>query len=77
MSYFNNHNHSEYTNALLGFPDSVCKLPDLIQRAYDLGLHGISISEHEGLSSHIQALKYYEKMEKDRPFVLALSNEIY
>ena len=77
MSYFNNHNHSEYTNALLGFPDSVCKLPDLIQRAYDLGLYGISISEHEGLSSHIQALKYYEKMEKDRPFVLALSNEIY
>ena len=77
MSYFNNHNHSEYTNALLGFPDSVCKLPDLIQRAYDLGLHGISISEHEGLSSHIQALKYYEKMEKDRPFVLALANEIY
>lgn len=77
MSYFNNHNHSEYTNALLGYPDSVCKLPDLIQRAYDLGLYGISISEHEGLSSHIQALKYYEKMEKDRPFILALSNEIY
>ena len=77
MGFFDNHNHSEYTNALLGYPDSVCKLPDLIQRAYDLGLYGISISEHEGLSSHIQALKYYEKMEKDRPFVLALSNEIY
>ena len=42
--FFNNHNHSEYTNALLGYPDSVCKLPDLIQRAYDLGLYGISIS---------------------------------
>ena len=77
MSYFNNHNHSEYSNALLGFPDVVNKLPALIQRAYDLGLSGITITEHEGISSHIQALNYYEKMQKDRPFTLGLGNEIY
>ena len=77
MSYFNNHNHSEYSNALLGFPDVVNKLPALIQRAYDLGLDGITITEHEGISSHIQALNYYEKMQKDRPFTLGLGNEIY
>lgn len=76
-SYFSSHNHSEYTNAILGFPDSVCKLTDLIQRAYDLGLNGIAITEHEGVSSHIQALKYYDNMTKDRPFTLALGNEIY
>ena len=77
MSYFNNHNHTDMSNALLGFPDVICKIPDLIQRAYDLGLNGITITEHEGISSHIKALDYYDKMEKDRPFTLALGNEVY
>lgn len=77
MSYFNNHNHTDMSNALLGFPDVICKIPDLIQRAYDLGLNGIAITEHEGISSHIKALDYYNKMKKDRPFTLALGNEIY
>lgn len=77
MSYFNNHNHTDMSNALLGFPDVICKIPDLIQRAYDLDLNGITITEHEGISSHIKALDYYDKMEKDRPFTLALGNEVY
>lgn len=77
MPYFNNHNHTEYSNALLGFPDVINRVPNLIQRAYDLGLSGIAITEHEGISSHIQALKYYESMQKDRDFTLALGNEIY
>lgn len=81
---FNNHNHTEHSNALLGFPDVVCKLDDkkdkiygIIQKAYDLGLYGLTITEHEGISSHIQALNYYTEMTKDRPFVLGLGNEIY
>lgn len=77
MAYFNNHNHTEDSNALLGFPDVLCKIPELIQTAYDLGLEGITITEHEGISSHIEALKYYEKMDKDRTFHLGLGNEIY
>lgn len=77
MSYYGNHNHTEDSNALLGFPDVLCKIPELIQTAYDLGLDGITITEHEGISSHIEALKYYEKMDKDRPFHLGLGNEIY
>ena len=75
--YFGNHNHSCYSSALLGFPDAITRVNELIQYAYDQGLSGISITEHEGISSHMQALKYYEKMEKDRPFKLALGNEIY
>lgn len=74
---YNNHTHSEYSNAMLGFPDVVNRLPDLIQYAYDIGLRGISITEHEGISSHIQALKKWQSMEKDRPFTLGLGNEIY
>ena len=75
--YFGNHNHSCYSSALLGFPDAITRVNELIQYAYDQGLSGISITEHEGISSHMQALKYYEKMEMDRPFKLALGNEIY
>lgn len=76
-SYFNIHNHSSYSNALLGFPDVLCSVQDVIQRAYDLGLSGVVITEHEGISSHIQALKYYEQMPRDCPFILGLGNEIY
>lgn len=77
MSYYGNHNHTEDSNALLGFPDVLCKIPELIQTAYDLGLDGITITEHEGISSHIEALRYYDKMDKNRPFHLGLGNEIY
>ena len=66
-SYFNIHNHSTYSNALLGFPDVICSVQDVIQRTYDLGLSGINISEHEGLSSHIQALRDDVSL---RPFML-------
>ena len=77
MPFFNNHNHTEYSNASCGFPDVINRVPDLIQMAYDLGLEGISITDHESLSAHIQALKYYNNMTKERPFTLALGNEIY
>ena len=65
------------SNPLLGFPDAITRINELIQYAYDSGLSGIAITEHEGISSHLRALNYYEKMQKDRPFKLALGNEIY
>lgn len=90
MTYFNNHNHTEDSNAMLGFPDVLCRIPELIQTAYDLGLNGITITEHEGISSHIEALAYLEEAKKPRkvdgaelpplitrPFTLGLGNEIY
>ena len=75
--FFNNHNHTEYSNASCGFPDVINRVSDLIQRAYDLGLEGITITDHESISAHIQALKYYNSMTKEKPFTLALGNEIY
>jgi DNA polymerase-3 subunit alpha len=77
MTYFNNHNHTALSNAALGFPDVVNKVPELIQKAYDLELEGFTITDHECISAHIEALKYYDSMQKDRPFKLALGNEIY
>lgn len=76
-TYYGNHNHTCMSNPLLGFPDAITRINELIQYAYDSGLSGIAITEHEGISSHLRALNYYEKMQKDRPFKLALGNEIY
>lgn len=76
-TYFSPHNHSDYSNPSLGFSDSICKVSGLIQRAYDIGLQGVTITDHESLSSFVEALNYYESMEQTRPFTLALGNEIY
>lgn len=74
---FNVHSHTEYSNALLGFPDVVNKVDELIDKAYEIGLAGLAITEHEGISSHVVATKYYQGMNLERPFKLALGNEIY
>lgn len=77
MSFFNIHNHDFYSNASLGFPDVICSPEDLIQRAYDLGLNGLAVTNHECISSYVKCLNYYNKMTKDRPFALGLGNECY
>ena len=77
MSFFNIHNHDFYSNASLGFPDVICSPEDLIQRAYDLGLNGLAITNHECISSYVKCLNYYNKMTKNRPFTLGLGNECY
>ena len=77
MSFFNIHNHDFYSNASLGFPDVICSPEDLIQRAYDLGLNGLAITNHECISSYVKCLNYYNKMAKNRPFTLGLGNECY
>lgn len=77
MAYFDIHNHDYYSNASLGFPDVICSPEALIQQAYDLGLTGLAITNHECISSYVKCLNYYNKMDKERPFVLGLGNECY
>lgn len=78
-TYFGMHNHTEYSNARL--LDAINKVEDLIEYAHDIGLSGIAITDHETLSAHIRALKFYKgKCDKDpewKNFKLALGNEIY
>ena len=75
-TYFNPHNHTHYSNIRL--LDSIIRPENLIDKAIELGLSGLAITEHECISSHIVALKYAEKIREDNPnFKLALGNEIY
>lgn len=73
---FETHSHTEYSN--LRLLDCINKPEKLIDRAIELGLSGIAITDHECLSSHMQVNIYSEKIrEKNPDFKIALGNEIY
>lgn len=78
--YFSIHNHTEYSN--LRLLDSINRATDLIKRAREIGLAGLAITDHEVLSSHVEAVQAYQKMLKrgdftPEEFKLALGDEIY
>lgn len=58
--------------------DCINRPENLIDRAIELGLCGISITDHEALCSHIIVNKYYNKIKEKYPyFKIGLGNEIY
>ena len=80
--YYSLHNHTCASNQRL--VDSINHIEDLIQYAFDLGLYGVAITEHETVNSHIKAIKYIDKKRKEEnhdprwdTFKLILGNEIY
>ena len=75
MSYVSVHNHTHFSN--LRLLDCIIKPSDLIDRAHELGLSGLAITDHESLSAHVEAIQYYKKKYKDSEMKLILGNEIY
>ena len=78
MSYFRfeTHSHSHYSN--LRLLDCINKPKDLVDRAVELGLSGIAITDHETLAAHPELNIYQQKIIKEHPdFKIALGNEIY
>lgn len=73
------HCHDDGSNARL--IDCIIKAPQLIDRAVELGNAGVAITDHELLSTHIQALKHVNAGKKNgtipKDFKLILGNEIY
>ena len=73
---FDPHNHTEYSN--LRLVDCINRVPALVDRAIELGLSGIAITDHECLSAHVKANQYAQKIAEKHPdFKIALGNEIY
>ena len=73
---FEVHSHSEYSNIRL--LDCINKVTDLIDRAVEIGLSGIALTDHECLSGHPEANFYAQKILEEHPdFKVALGNEIY
>ena len=75
-TYFGIHNHTYYSNIRL--LDSINRPIDLIDKAIELGLSGIAITDHECLSAHMEVNQYAKKIKEKYPdFLIALGNEIY
>ena len=73
---FEVHTHTDFSN--LRLLDSINKPERLIKRALEIGLAGVSITDHECLSSHIKVNQYQQELLKTNPdFRIALGNEIY
>lgn len=74
--YFNCHSHTHYSN--LRLLDCIIRPKDLINKAIELGLSGIAITDHEVLSAHVEVNKIAEELQKtNSDFRIALGNEIY
>lgn len=74
------HNHTDVSN--FKGKDSINKVEDLIDYSIEIGAKGLAITDHDTISNHIRALKYYKKLTKNKKinadeFKLALGNEIY
>lgn len=70
------HSHTHYSN--LRLLDSINKPKDLINRALEIGLAGICITDHECLSASIEVNIYAQELLKEHPnFKVGLGNEIY
>lgn len=75
-TYFGIHNHTMYSNIRL--LDCINQPKDLIDKAIELGLSGIAITDHECLSAHMEANQYAKKLKDiNSDFTVALGNEIY
>jgi DNA polymerase-3 subunit alpha len=48
-----------------------------MDRAFELDLKGVAITDHEAVSGHVKAINYYKENYKDKDFKLILGNEIY
>ena len=76
MTRFEIHSHTHFSNIRL--LDSINRPTILIDRALELGLAGIAITDHECLSSSIEVNKYALELVKEHPdFKVGLGNEIY
>lgn len=76
MLRFEPHTHSEYSNIRLA--DAINKVENIVDRALNLGLSGVALTDHESLAGHIKLQKYRDQIIKEHPdFKVGFGNEIY
>lgn len=81
-TYVSLHNHTDFSN--IRFPDSIDTVESLIDRAHEIGLKGLAITDHECISSYVKVGEHIAKRKeenKDDPtwqnFKIIYGNEIY
>lgn len=76
-TYATLHCHSEYSNGLLGFTDSINKIPAMLNWCYNNGVYAMALSDHEGVSGYVELEQEATKLPTDKPFKHIFANEIY
>ena len=74
MTYFSLHNHTHYSN--LRLVDCINTPEKLVKCAYDMGLKGVCITDHEALGAALDVEKLKDEY-KDKGFKVCQGNEIY
>ena len=76
---FDNHSHSMFSNFRL--IDSINRPKDMILKAYELGMKGIALTDHETVAGHVEWLKSEKELKAagkiPEDFKCACGNEIY
>lgn len=74
--YTSLHNHTYASN--IRMIDSINRPKEMINKAINLGLDGIAITDHESLSCHVELLKIRDQIKEEHPeFKIIFGNEIY
>lgn len=76
-TYASLHCHSEYSSAVLRFPDAIGHISDSVNWCYDNGLYGYAISDHQTVSGYVDLEQAYNNLPKDKPFKHIFANEFY
>lgn len=79
LKRFDDHSHSMFSNFRL--IDSINRPKDMILKAYELGMSGIALTDHETVAGHVEWLKCEKELKKagkiPEDFKCACGNEIY
>lgn len=64
MAFANLHQHSSYSNASTVL-DSIIKVEDIAQTAFDLGWAGVALTDHNMMGGHLKFLNSVAKLRKE------------
>lgn len=63
MNYVSLHVHTDYSN--IRMLDSINQLPLLFERAREVQLNGIAITDHETVAGHIKAMQLLKNLREN------------
>ena len=76
MTYFSIHNHSHFSNFRL--KDATSRPHEIIETAFEKGLTGVVLSDHETIAGSVAFWNYYkDNKERLGDFKVGIGNEIY
>lgn len=76
-TYASLHNHSEYSSAVLRFPDAIGHVSDYVKWSYENGLYGYAISDHQSVAGYVDLEQAIDEIKPERKFVHIFANEFY